>query len=194
MARPREFDRDAALQRAMEVFWSKGFAATSTEELLSAMGIGRQSLYNAFGDKRQLYVEALRAYQLGSIGDHVRRLTAPASPIAGIEDLLVGLAHEDDARRALGCMGVGSVGEFGTSDPELVALREKASPVLHNRLLQRIGEGHAKGEIDPALEPGATASFIQMTMNGLQTAARAGSSLAEMRGMARFTVELIRKK
>ncbi|WP_380871602.1 TetR family transcriptional regulator [Sphingomonas sp. DBB INV C78] len=178
----------------MEVFWSRGFAATSTEDLLGAMGIGRQSLYNAFGDKRQLYVEALRTYQRGSISDHVRRLTAPASPIAGIEDLLVGLAQEDDARRALGCMGVGSVGEFGMSDPELVALREQASPVLHGRLIERIGEGQAKGEIDPTLDAGATAGFIQMTMTGLQTAARAGGSLADLHGLARFTVDLIRTK
>ncbi|WP_155737462.1 TetR/AcrR family transcriptional regulator, partial [Agrobacterium tumefaciens] len=63
MARPREFDRDAALEKALRVFWSKGFAATSTDDLREAMGIGRQSLYGAFGDKRKLYLEALDAYQ-----------------------------------------------------------------------------------------------------------------------------------
>ena len=72
MVRPREFDRDAALDRAMQVFWAKGFAATSTEDLVAAMGIGRQSLYNAFGDKRRLYLESLEAYQqLDGSADHV---------------------------------------------------------------------------------------------------------------------------
>lgn len=64
MVRPREFDRGEALQRAMRVFWAKGFAATSTDDLVQAMGIGRQSLYNAFGDKKRLYLEALDAPSL----------------------------------------------------------------------------------------------------------------------------------
>ena len=84
MARPREFDREMALQRATDVFWAKGYASTSTEDLVAAMGIGRQSLYNAFGDKRSLYVDALDGYQLASSFGHVRRLNAPASPLAGI--------------------------------------------------------------------------------------------------------------
>jgi TetR/AcrR family transcriptional repressor of nem operon len=57
MVRPREFDRDEALDRATRAFWAKGYASTSTEDLLAAMNIGRQSLYNAFGDKRKLYLE-----------------------------------------------------------------------------------------------------------------------------------------
>ena len=56
MAIPREFDREIALERATGIFWAKGYASTSTEDLLAAMGIGRQSLYNAFGDKRALYL------------------------------------------------------------------------------------------------------------------------------------------
>ena len=63
MARPREFDREVALERATCVFWAKGYASTSTEDLLAAMGIGRQSLYNAFVDKRALYLEALERYK-----------------------------------------------------------------------------------------------------------------------------------
>src|SRR5258708_37794330 len=74
MARPREFDRDAALKRAMSVFWAKGYAGTSTDDLLEAMSIGRQSMYGAFGDKRTLYVEALERYQQDSIMGHVDRL------------------------------------------------------------------------------------------------------------------------
>src|SRR6202030_156629 len=63
MARPREFDREEALECATGVFWAKGYASTSTDELLAAMGIGRQSLYNTFQDKRALYLEALERYQ-----------------------------------------------------------------------------------------------------------------------------------
>ncbi|MEW6644719.1 MAG: TetR/AcrR family transcriptional regulator [Pseudomonadota bacterium] len=189
MVRPREFDRDEALQRAMGVFWAKGFAATSTDDLLIAMGIGRQSLYNAFQDKRSLYLEALEAYQHASVAGHLKRLNAPASPIAGLKALLVGLVSDDDEMRGRGCMGVGAACEFGATDPEIAALRAKAGAPLQRRLVERLREGQAAGEIDRTLEPTAAATFIQITMQGLQLAARTGASAASLRTQARFTID-----
>jgi AcrR family transcriptional regulator len=194
MVRPREFDRDATLERAMEVFWAKGYASTSTEELLEAMGIGRQSLYNAFGDKRRIYLEALAMYQERTIAAHLKRLNAPSSPFEGIKNLLQGLIADDDDVRAMGCMGVGSVGEFGTADPELVAIWAKTGPVLRTRIVARLREGQAKGEIDSALNAQETAGFIQMTMNGLQLGARGGASAEALRKMARFAVDRLKAR
>ena len=131
MARPRKFNRDAALRKAIETFWAKGFAATSTDELLAAMRIGRQSLYNAFGDKRQLYLEALRTYQQRSTGVPMARLRKPTSPIEGIRDMLVGLAPEDNATRLLGCMGVGWTFASSGRRLQLAELRLKVAPVLY---------------------------------------------------------------
>ena len=99
----------------MSVFWAKGYAGASMDDLLEAMQIGRQSLYAAFGDKRRLYVEALERYQQASVAGHLRRLRSGTSPLAGIEALMIGLIPADDAERRLGCMGVGSVAEFGTT-------------------------------------------------------------------------------
>ncbi|MNL10673.1 HTH-type transcriptional repressor ComR [compost metagenome] len=192
MARPREFDRETALQNAIRVFWAKGFAATSTDDLRKAMGIGRQSLYNAFGDKRQLYLEALRTYQRKSTSGHIARLTAPESPLDGIRDLLVGLTPEDAALRNLGCMGVGSVCEFGATDPELVSMREKIAPLLAVRLVERIREGQAKGEIDESLDPEETAALVQVMMTGLQVAARGGVDDDELHALALFMVDRLR--
>lgn len=193
MARPREFDRDAALDQAIRVFWAKGFAATSTDDLIRAMGIGRQSLYNAFGDKQALYREALAAYQRGTISGHLRRIDSSASPIEGLYALLHGLTPQDDAERALGCMGVGSVSEFGTGDAALAEQRDKAGTLLGVRIADRIREGQGAGEIDPALDPGQAAAFIQMTMTGLQLAARGGAGAEDLAAMARFAVDRLRK-
>ncbi len=192
MARPREFDRDAALEKATGMFWSKGFAATSTDDLLKAMGIGRQSLYNAFGDKRQLYLEALRTYQRTSASGHIARLTAPASPLDGIRDLLVGLTPEDAALRNLGCMGVGSVCEFGATDPELVSMRQKIALLLGVHLVERIREGQAKGEVDESLDPQEATALVQMMMAGLQVADRGGAAAEELRAVALLVVDRLR--
>src|SRR6267154_3694745 len=194
MARPREFDRDEALARATRVFWAKGYASTSTEDLLAAMNIRRQSLYNAFGDKRKLYLEALQRYQRESSASHLGRLNSSASPLGGIEALLIGLISEDDSVRALGCMGVSSVCEFGAADPELVMLRSKVGPRLFRRLVERIHEGQACGEVDRAINAREAAAFLQMTMQGIQLGARAGGDAKSLRALARFAINRFRPR
>lgn len=194
MARPREFDREEALGRATAVFWAKGYAATSTDDLLTAMGIGRQSLYNAFQDKRALYLEALDRYQRSTTAGHLQRLNGAASPIAGVEALLLGLISDTDDIRALGCMGVTAICEFGSTDPDIAALRSKVSPALHSRLAARLKEGQAAGEIDRSLNCATAASFIQITMQSIQLAARGGVDAASLRAQARFAVERLKSR
>jgi AcrR family transcriptional regulator len=194
MARPREFDRDEVLGCAIKVFWAKGYAATSTDDLLEAMGIGRQSFYNTFGDKRRIYLEALATYQERTTAAHLKRLNDPVSSFNGIKNLLRGLISEDDDERALGCMGVGSVAEFGTADPELVAIWAKLGPTLVARVVARLREGQANGEIDSGLDAEEAAGFVLMTMNGLQVAARAGADAKNLRKMAQFAVNRLRPR
>ncbi len=177
----------------MRVFWAKGFAATSTDDLLQAMGIGRQSLYNAFGDKQQLYREALAAYQRGTLSGHMSRLNAPVSPIEGLYALLEGLTAEDDAQRVLGCMGVGSLSEFGMRDPVLAEQRGKLGTLLGARIAERIREGQGAGEIAGAIDPDEAAAFIQLTMSGLQLAARGGAGAEDLAGLARFAIDRLRR-
>ena len=194
MARPREFDRELALERATGVFWAKGYASTSTEDLLGAMGIGRQSLYNAFGDKRALYLEALERYQRATTSGHLQRLRAPVSPLAGVKALLLGLIVKNAGRRAMGCMGVGAVSEFGAGDPALAELRAKVGAVLLSCLVERLREGQARGEIDPAMDVEEAARFVQMTMTGLQLAARSGASAEGLRALAHFAVDRLKMR
>ena len=138
MARPKEFDRDAAVERAMSVFWRKGYAATSTDDLLDAMKIGRQSMYDTFGGKRRLYLEALERYQLESVAGNIGRLRSTASPLAGIEALVVGIIASDKSVRERGCMGVGSICEFGNIDTDLVTLRARSGGAQHKALIERL--------------------------------------------------------
>ncbi|ARU04158.1 TetR family transcriptional regulator [Comamonas serinivorans] len=192
MVRPRKFDKATVLQRATRVFWQHGFAASSTDLLLKEMGIGRQTLYNTFGDKRQLYLAVLQAYQEQSLSGHLKRLNTPESPLQGIRQLLRGLAATDDCTRALGCFGVGSVGEFGTSDPELMAQREVIRTVLERRIEARVHEGQELGELDASLNAQETAAFIQTAMAGLQLSARAGANLQTMHAIADFTADRLK--
>jgi TetR/AcrR family transcriptional regulator, transcriptional repressor for nem operon len=188
MARPKEFDRDAAVERAMYVFWLKGYAATTTDDLLQAMKIGRQSMYDTFGDKRRLYVEALEKYQRQSVAAHINRLRSTASPLAGIEALLVGVIPSDRATREKGCMGVGSISEFGNADAELAKLRIKSSGALHKALVERLQDAQATGEIGKTIDIECGARLVETVMLGIQVAAKAGASAQALRDTSAFAV------
>jgi AcrR family transcriptional regulator len=172
----------------MSVFWLKGYAATSTDDLLQAMNIGRQSMYDTFGDKRRLYVEALERYQLRSVSGHINRLRSSASPLAGIEALLIGVIPLDRAAREKGCMGVGSISEFGNTDAELAKLRAKSGGMLHQVLVERLRDALAAGEIGKTVDIEAAARFLETMMLGVQVAAKAGASAQALRNIAAFAV------
>ena len=188
MARRREFDSEEVLERATRLFWEKGYAATSTDELLQAMGIGRQSLYNAFGDKHGLYLEVIRRYGQQSLAQHITNLNRPRSPRAGLEALLLGLLAPSEGERRLGCLGVNSVCEFGDSDAALGEIRASGGQVLRRAVLERVQQALAAGELSSQLEAGETADFVLMTMQGIQLGARAGAPAKELQKMARFAI------
>jgi AcrR family transcriptional regulator len=176
----------------MSVFWSKGYAATSTEDLLDAMKIGRQSMYDTFGDKRRLYVETLERYQMERVAEHVARLRATTSPLAGIEALLAGVIAPDKPTRDMGCMGVGAICEFGSTDAELAALRSKSGRLLHTALTDRMAEAQDAGEIARTTNIARAVGFVEVMMFGLQVAARAGQSTRTLHDTAAFAIAQLR--
>jgi TetR/AcrR family transcriptional repressor of nem operon len=189
MARPKEFDREVALKTAMEVFWAKGYEATSTDDLRHAIGIGRQSLYDTFAGKRALYLEALRRYQDESVSARIRSLRTPGSPLAGIRNLLAGVARETPAQRALGCMGVNAICEFGAVDADVSAIGKESESVLLSALEQTLKEAKAKGEIRASVDERAAAQFLHMTLVGLKITAKAGAKPEVLRRIAEVAVD-----
>jgi TetR/AcrR family transcriptional repressor of nem operon len=194
MARPKEFDREAALAAAMQVFWAKGYDATSTDDLRHAIGIGRQSLYDTFGGKRPLYLEALRRYQDESVAARIKILRAAASPLSAIEQFLVAVARETPTQRAMGCMGVRAICDFGTSDRDVSALGKSAGNVLESALEDTLRKAKAKNEVRSSVDVRAAAQFLQATLAGLKVAARAGSTPNALRGIAEVAIDGLRTK
>ena len=97
MSRPKEFDRATALKAAIAVFSDHGYEGTSTDALLEAMGINRQSMYDTFGDKRRLYLDALQQYNADSVSDIIRSLNTRSSPLKGLEAALIAFASTGSA-------------------------------------------------------------------------------------------------
>src|SRR5260370_8363930 len=117
MPRPKEFDREDALDRAMGVFWSKGYAATSVEDLVAYMGIQRGSLYGTFGDKRTLFLTALDRYQRVVARELFEALETPGSGIEAIRRFFrLRVEGSLDRSRPYGCLVTNSAVELSRSD------------------------------------------------------------------------------
>jgi TetR/AcrR family transcriptional regulator, transcriptional repressor for nem operon len=192
MARPREFDREEVLAEAIKVFSDHGFGGTSTDALLKAMRISRQSMYDTFGDKRRLYLEALQRYSAGSVSEIIRSLNTGPSPLKGLEAALVVFASRPRAETALGCMGVGSTCEFGRSDPEVAVANDVSARTLQAALERVIAEGKASGEVGSNVDVRTAAQFIGVTLSGMKVAARGGVSASTLRDIARMAIRSLR--
>lgn len=188
MARPKEFDREEVLEEAIKVFADHGFGGTSTDALLKAMGISRQSMYDTFGDKRQLFLEALQRYSAGSVSEIIRSLNAGTSPLKRLEAALVAFASRPKAETALGCMGVSSTCEFGRSDPEVAIANDVAARTLHAALERVIAEGKASREVRSDVDVRTAAQFLGVTLFGMKVAARGGVSASALRDIARMAI------
>jgi len=179
MARPRNFNQDQVLDQAIEVFWEQGFHATSYEDLVSRMGINRASMYNTFGDKHQLYVQALQRYRENSRLQFDRWRTHEGSIQKTIRMILSEAAQEcvNDPQRK-GCMVVNSATELGPSDPEIAEIVRENQQRVEQVLSELFTEAQQKGEIGTDLRPEALARFYYNTFSGLRVMGRANPDAA----------------
>ncbi|NUP08931.1 MAG: TetR/AcrR family transcriptional regulator [Polyangiaceae bacterium] len=187
MARTKEFDVERALDAAIGVFWQHGFDGTSTDMLLKAMSIGRQSLYDTFGDKRELFIAALRKYVTDSTSELVTMLARAPSPRDGLSDVLVHFAKRA-ASDARGCFGTNATCELGTSDPEVSSVLEGAAAIFRSALCRAIDTGKARGELDGDIDTRVAARFVEAQLAGLRVAARAGADTRTLTNIAEFAL------
>ncbi len=191
MARPKEFDRDKALQCAIALFREKGYAGTSTEELLRTMGIGRQSMYDTFGDKRGLYLAALQRYNVDSVGDFARDMAASRSPLGGLEAALMAFARRASKNHE-GCMGVNAVFEWGRADPDVASLTDISGQAQVAAIERRLRDAKAAGEVTRDFDEQAAARFVAATVAGIRVAARSGADVKSLADIIRFAIHALK--
>ena len=192
MARHKEFDRDKALGAAIGIFSQHGYEGSSTDALLTAMKISRQSMYDTFGDKRSLYLEALKRYNTDSVSRIVDDMKGNGSALDALEAALVAFASRPTAEASLGCMGVSAVCEFGRTDNDVATLTDSASATLGRAITRLIEDGLASGEISAEIEPDAAAQFLGATLSGMKVSARNGSTPDILRTIARLAIRSLR--
>ena len=185
IGRPRGFDRDAALEAAMLLFWRKGFAATSMSDLCDAMGVRSPSLYAAFGSKEALYLEAVE-YYARTIGPPVwDKLAEGATARAGIENLLIAWTESLPKSRATpaGCMALlAAVGDEWPAT--IVRVVKKVRLEMLGTLRSRLETAVAKGELTASTDLDGLSRFYLSVFQGMAVQAKDGATSAELRAVA----------
>jgi TetR/AcrR family transcriptional repressor of nem operon len=146
--RPKSYQREVMLQKAMEYFWEHGYDGSSLSDLIEAMEIGRQSLYNEFGGKRELFVESLKHYLEQWNNKLTSRLEAPDAGLDSVREVLAMIENSQHSNRGVGCFAVNSAVEFGAEDEDVAALlRQNANRMTHlfRQALERANEAGDMG-------------------------------------------------
>lgn len=185
MARPKAFDVDQALERAMELFWLKGYHATSLPDLVEHMGIGRQSLYDTYGGKRQLFLQALDRYSTVMIGGALCRLEQSGASLDDLTAFLEAVvAYQTGKRLRTACLMINSAMELAIRDKEVarrVGAHHRRMEGAFRRALER---AESLEEIHPLLPTDVVARHMVATVLGMIVAAKSGAEPAVLRDMA----------
>lgn len=184
MARPREFDPDAALEQAMQVFWAKGYEATSLNDLCEATRLGRSSLYAAFGDKRDLMLRSLDRYSDQGAARFTALLSVPPiqAALCKVLDGFIDQITAGPGRR--GCFIGNCAAELARGDHEAMARVRRG--LARNEAIFREAFARAKtrGELSPAADPAALARFITSGLQGLRLVGKANPDRAVLEDIA----------
>jgi AcrR family transcriptional regulator len=191
MGRPRSFDLDEALDRALQVFWRKGYEGASLSDLTKAVGVNRPSLYAAFGDKKALFRKALDRYLTGPAGYTQEALKKPTAR-AVVERLLQGAADLNTApRNPGGCLMVQGAlvsGDAGDSiRQELVACRAAGEAALRRRFQRAKSERDLPADTDPA----DLARYLATIIYGMAVQAAGGASRDKLQHVVEMTLRTL---
>jgi AcrR family transcriptional regulator len=186
LGRPRAFDPDVALERAMHVFWAKGYEGASLSNLTRAMRINRPSLYSAFGNKEELFRKVLDRYMDGPVAYFGRALAAPKARDV-VEEIFLGTVRmTDDPRIPAGCLMVqGALACGDASVRNEVVARRAASEAMLRRRLQR---AKREGDLPRNANPAELACYVMTVVRGMAVQSAGGARRDQLRRVAQIAL------
>jgi TetR/AcrR family transcriptional repressor of nem operon len=192
MARTKEFDPDAALQAALELFWRRGYAATTMADLVEHLGIARASIYATFGGKHDLYLKALDHYKRTADPDIVEMLSQPGPALPAVRAVVRGYAGQcvaDTERR--GCFIVNTAVELAPHDARAARYVEASWTTLETALTAALTRARAQGELGADADPAALARFLLTVLQGLRVITKGEPDPARLRDAAEMALTVL---
>ena len=202
MARTKAFDEEAVLDRALNLFWTKGYCSTSLEDLVTGLGISRSSMYDTFTDKHTLYVAALKRYRLQTTEKAITMLMKAHLIMPALEALLeqiitesVGAkngkkGHQEQCYK--GCFIVNSMIEFGINDSEITNVVSLNNEQFVRAIETAIERGQKSGEIVNAQSAQSLAEFVFSTILGIRVMAKSHPTRERLENIVSLTLSCLR--
>ncbi len=179
--RPRAFDTGVALEKAMHVFWQKGYDAASMADLTAAMGINPPSLYAAFGNKESLFLRVLERYAEGHASYVLRALAAPTARAVAEQRLYGAVDAMCDAKRPFGCLAVQAAARCGDGTSPIGRKVAAFCEGSHRAFVARFKRAKAEGDLPKDADPATLARYISTVAQGISIQAASGTKRAELR-------------
>ena len=194
MAGPnKQFDRDKALDKAVQLFWEQGYEATSMQDLVNAMGINRASLYQTYGNKQELYLASLERYAAQILAHLTGLLDKPGTPLTNLRDLFVHVIEQSLEGNMQGCFINNTAVELGPHDATLAEnIRDiwvQFEDLFATRLQQAIEQHQLAAETDPR----QLAQVLNINLQGLMVKTKANSNKTELIRAVDALFDLIEK-
>ncbi|MFK3981499.1 TetR/AcrR family transcriptional regulator [Micromonospora sp. NPDC050397] len=193
MARTKEFDPDAALQSALELFWRRGYEATSVADLVQHLGIGRASIYATFGSKRELYLRAMDRYAEMRDPLLLVELSQPGPALPVVRAVVRRFAAEatSPAVRRNGCFITNTAAELAPHDPAAARRVEISWDHLETPLHSALVRAQAQGELAEGRDPRALARMLLVLLQGVRVVGKASGDPARVRGAVEQALALL---
>ena len=174
----------------MRLFWRKGYAATSVQDLIETLHLSRSSLYDTFGDKRILFIEALKLYSERVISSTARTLNESPSPIAGIQkvfdDLVAGAGSETGA---LGCFMVNSVAELVPYDPDVTKIATMYADALQRLFTTLLTQARSQDMLTKKQTPEQLSAYVFNMIQGIRILIKSGATREQVQAISAITLQ-----
>ncbi len=192
MARPKEFDREETLRKAMEVFWARGYEGTSVQALVEHMGINRQSIYDTFGDKHALYLQALDRYCQVESRKAIQLLETSSSAKKALRKLFAHVvegALSDKQRR--GCFAGNAMSELAGRCKATAARTGSNMAMMEGAFYRALVRAKRTGELKTLSEPRAVARFLYSSLQGLVLMSKATQDRKILEDVVKITLSVL---
>jgi AcrR family transcriptional regulator len=190
--RPKSFDPDVVLEQAMQVFWQRGYEASSLQDLMAATGLSKSSLYQTYANKQALFEAAFCNYWEQRSRELRARLLEAPSPREFLRGWLLSVLDDVGADgNPRGCMLVNVANEFSQADPAVAELLRRGVERIRQVLREGLQRAQACGELSPAADVDALASYLHCVMSGLRTQVKAGVAKPAIEAVVELTMNTL---